>query len=248
MRRCFRMRIKLDLEPEESFPFYAVGKHTVQAMIYTHLNGTDYSYLHDRKGFKFFTFSDIYPSGPFEPGKRKSLIISSPDEGLIETLYEKLLPDEKLYLGRHALRIVSLKKFRLKPRKAFITGSPVVLSAPGDGRFFTFHHHNSLAYFVERLTELAVRKYEAFTGESFELDGPLFTRMIPRVRRKGWLDIYVRVNIRGRYFDVPGTTWEYLEAPLNESNRDFYAFTMDAGIGELNSLGFGFLNPLRKKP
>ncbi|KUH33945.1 CRISPR-associated protein Cas6 [Thermococcus celericrescens] len=239
------MRIKLDLEPDESFPFYAVGKHAVQAMIYTHLSGTEYESLHDRRGFKFFTFSDIFPSGRFQPGERKSLIISSPDGGFIETLYERLLPNEKIYLGRHALNVVSIKKFSLRPGKAFITGSPVVLSAPGRGRFFTFHHHRSLPYFIEKLTENAIKKYEAFTGESLTLDSPIFTAMVPRLRKKGWFDIYVRVNIRGRYFDVPGTTWEYLEAPINLDNREFYSFLMDAGIGELNSLGFGFINPLR---
>ena len=240
------MRIKLDLESEESFPEWAFGKHAVQAMIYSHLDSTEYRKLHDSKAFKFFTFSDLYPSGHFRPGVRKSLIISSPDESFIETLYEKLLPDERLYLGNHSLRVISIKKFRLRPRKAFITGSPIVVGArPGMGRFFIFHHDGSLDYFIRSITENAVKKYSSFTGEYFQLDGPLFTRMVPRVRKGGWVDVYVRVNIRGRYFDVPGSTWKLLEAKITPDNRDFYAFIMDSGVGVLNSLGFGFINPIR---
>jgi len=68
--------------------------------------------------------------------------------------------------------------------------------------------------------------------------------MVPRLRKKGWFDVYVRVNIRGRYFDVPGTNWEYLEIPRNGERR-LYSFLLDAGIGMLNSLGFGFVNPVR---
>ncbi|WP_010478222.1 CRISPR-associated endoribonuclease Cas6 [Thermococcus zilligii] len=240
------MRIKLDLRSEESFPEWAFGKHAIQAMIYTHLDSTEYGKLHDSRGFKFFTFSDLYPSGHFRPGTVKSLIISSPDEGFIETLYEKLLPDERLYFGEHSLEVVSIKKFRLRPGRAFITGSPVVVAArPGAGRFFTFHHDGSLDYFISAITRNAVEKYSSFTGEYFGLDGPLFTRMVPRVRKDGWVDVYVRVNIRGRYFDVPGSTWKLLEAEVTPDNRDFYAFIMDAGVGILNSLGFGFINPIR---
>jgi CRISPR-associated endoribonuclease Cas6 len=240
------MRIKLELNSDERFPEWSIGKHAIQAMIYTHLNGTPYEDLPRRKGFKFFCFSDLFPSGPFGPEK-KTLLISSPDDAFIETLYEKLLPNERLYLGKHALNVLSIRKFRLKPKRAFITGSPVVLRDPDNGRFFTFHHHGSLNHFVERITENAVAKYRAFTGEDFRLEGPLFTKLVPRIRKKGWMDVYVRVNIRGRRFDVPGTTWEHLEAPVNESNREFYSFVMDAGIGELNSLGFGFLNPKKEE-
>ncbi|WP_099211666.1 CRISPR-associated endoribonuclease Cas6 [Thermococcus henrietii] len=241
------MRLLLELESDEEFPDWAFGKHAFQAMIYTHLTGTPYERVHDGRGFKFFCFSDVFPSGPYKPGVVKRLIVSSPDDSFIEVLYERLFPNERIYLGKHSLNLRSLKKLKLRPRRAFITGSPIVLNAPeGKGRFFTFHHFNSLAYFVDRLTENAVAKYSAFIGEPFQLDGPLFTRMVPRIRRKGWFDVYVRVNIRGRYFDVPGTNWEYLEVPRN-GDRDFYTFLMDAGLGVLNSLGFGFINPVNDK-
>ncbi|WP_099211664.1 CRISPR-associated endoribonuclease Cas6 [Thermococcus henrietii] len=241
------MRLLLTLRPERNFPRWAVGKHSIQSMIYYHLRGTEYEDINDRPGFKFFCFSDLFPGGDFRREKPKNLLISSPDEAFIETLYERLSGVEKVVLGRYTLTVEKLKKFRLKPRSTFATGSPVVVRAPeGAGRYFTFHEHGDVEYFRERLKENALSKYRAFTGEDFELEGPLFRKMVPKVRRNGWIDVYVRVSVRGKHFDVPGSNWERLEVDLNDNNRDFYAFLMDAGLGVLNSLGFGFLNPLRE--
>ncbi len=115
-----------------------------------------------------------------------------------------------------------------------------------NGGYFTFIHHADLNYFINRLTENAVRKYSAFTGEDFELDGSLFTYMIPRVRKNGMIDVFVEMKIHGKSFQVAGSTWKLLEAPVNGDNRDFYAFIMDAGIGELNPHGFGLINPIQR--
>jgi len=240
------MRLLLTLVPEENFPSWAVGKHAVQSMLYYHLTGTPYEDLPRRPGFKFFCFSDLFPGGDFRKGEPKNLIVSSPDEAFIEALYERLSSAEKVILGRHALWVERVKTLRLRPREAFTTGSPVVVEAPpGRGKFFTFHEHGDLNYFIEKLEENALAKYEAFTGGKFELGGPIFKKMIPKVRKNGRIDVYVRINVGGRHFDVPGSNWERLEVELNDGNRDFYAFLMDAGIGILNSLGFGFLNPLK---
>ncbi len=239
------MRIKVDFVAEDGIPYGGTRKHDVQAFIYSLLMGTEYDRLHDGRGFKFFTFSNFFPGIDVRPGDRKSFVISSPDEGFIETLYEKLLPVERFYIGGKPLRIEAVKKFRLRPTGRFITGSPVVVRSITGRGFFTFHHENSLDHFIRAITENAVAKYTAFTGEPFQLDGPIFERMVPYVRKKGWIDVYVRVNIRGRYFDVPGSNWKLLQARITPDNRDFYAFLMDAGLGILNSLGFGFINPIK---
>ncbi len=238
------MRIKIDFVAEGDIPQGGNRKHEIQAFIYSLLMGTEYDSLHDSKRFKFFTFSSFFPGVDVKEGDRKSLVISSPNEGFIETLYEKLLPVERFYIGGKPLRIEGVKKFKLRPTGGFITGSPVVVRSMTGRGFFTFHHENSLDHFIRSITENALVRYSAFTGEAFQLNGPIFQRMVPYVRKKGWIDVYVRVNIRGRYFDVPGSNWKLLEARITPDNRDFYAFLMDAGMGILNSLGFGFLNPV----
>ena len=240
------MRLMLTFRPQEEFPKSEINRHMVRAMIYSLLIGTPYEEVHDRRTFKFFCFSDIFPVGDFSPEEEKHLIISSPDEAFIETLHDRILNVNGLHLRTHMLDVVSVKVFRLRPGKTFITGSPVVVRTL-EGGYFTFLHRGDFEYFLRRLTLNAVHKYEAFTGERFELDGPLFTRMVPRVRKNGFVDIFERVRIKDRTFTIAGSAWKLLEVPLNESNREFYSFIMEAGIGELNSMGYGFLNPLKRQ-
>jgi len=241
------MRLLLTFRPTEDAPAESVNKHTVQGLIYAHLKDTEYWRRHDEARFKFFTFSDVFPPGDFRAGEEKSLLVSSPDDSFIEVLHERLGERDYFYLGRFKAELAGLKKFSLRPTGRFVTGSPVVVRSMNAERrgFFSFYHERSLEYFVTRLTENALKKYRVFTGEEFELDGPLFDRMVPRIRRNGRVDVYVRVRMHGASFLIPGSTWKLLEKRITPSNRDFYAFVMDAGIGELNSLGFGFLNPLR---
>lgn len=51
---------------------------------------------------------------------------------------------------------------------------------------------------------------------------------------------------KGREFLVVGTTWKLLEKiKIRKEERKFYKFIMDCGLGEKNSLGFGFINPIK---
>jgi CRISPR-associated endoribonuclease Cas6 len=242
------MRLLLTFRPLEDAPADSVNKHTIQGLIYSHLWGTDYWRRHDEARFKFFTFSDIFPPGNFRAGGEKSLLISSPDGNFIDVLYERFSQRDCFYLGKLKVELLGVKKFSLRPTGRFVTGSPVVVRSMDTERrgFFSFYHERDTRYFVNRLKENALKKYLIFTGEEFRLDGPLFDRMVPRIRPNGRIDIYVRVKMHGANFLIPGSTWRLLEKRLTPKNRKFYAFLMDSGIGELNSLGFGFLNPLKK--
>ncbi|AIU70785.1 CRISPR-associated protein Cas6 [Thermococcus eurythermalis] len=239
------MRLMLTFRPTGDAPRDSVTKHTVQGLIYSHLWGTEYWKRHDEARFKFFTFSDIFPPGDFRAGEEKSVLISSPDGNFIEVLHDRLSGKESLYLGGLKVELVRIKKFSLRPRGNFVTGSPVVVRSmnPDVRGFFTFYHEKSPDYFISRITENALKKYRVFTGEEFELDGPIFDRMVPRVRKNGRVDVYTRVRMHGASFLIPGSAWRLLQKRITPDNRDFYAFLMDAGLGELNSLGFGFLTP-----
>lgn len=70
--------------------------------------------------------------------------------------------------------------------------------------------------------------------------------MIPKLRKNGKLDVYVKVVKQGVLFPVIGSNWELLEKErIKSEERRFYRFIMETGLGEKNSLGFGFLNPIR---
>jgi len=243
-----RMRLMITFRPLEDAPETGVTKHTIQGLIYSHLWGTEYWERHDEARFKFFCFSDLFPPGDFRGGVDKNLLISSPDGEFVKILRERLEEKERLYLGTIPVELVRVKAFSLRPTGKFITGSPVVVRLMNgkERKFFSFQHGGSIGYFVKRITENALIKYEAFTGERFELDGPIFDKMVPRVRKGEQVDVYVGMRMHGTSFIIPGSTWRLLEKRITPRNRRFYTFLMDAGIGELNSLGFGFINPVKE--
>lgn len=55
----------------------------------------------------------------------------------------------------------------------------------------------------------------------------------------------MKVVKNGVPFPVIGSNWELLEKErIKPEERKFYRFLMDVGLGEKNSLGFGFVNPI----
>ena len=52
----------------------------VQGFIYNLLKGSKFDYIHDKQGYKFFCFSNIFPvTKTIQKNDLRKLIISSPD-------------------------------------------------------------------------------------------------------------------------------------------------------------------------
>ncbi len=236
------MRLRVSLRPADGHG--RPNKHAVQGFIYNMLRGTGYGSRHDEPRFKFFTFSDLF----FDSKRRLTFIISSPDGRFIDALYSSMREHPRVFMGKEELEVVELKAFKLSPRRAFQTGSPIVIYKNAQrGEYFKLHEHRDLRFFLDRLKENAEKKYNAFYGDSLHLEGPIFDKVLPKVRRNGKLDVYVKVVKEGRPFPVIGSNWEILwKDRLEPHECKFYRFIMDAGLGEKNSLGFGFLNPIRR--
>jgi len=54
-------------------------------------------------------------------------------------------------------------------------------------------------------------------------------------------------RIKGKDVIRIGTLWKKLNVlrSLDREEKKFYYFIMESGLGILNSLGFGFVNPLK---
>ena len=52
----------------------------------------------------------------------------------------------------------------------------------------------------------------------------------------------IRLQKNNNKFIIIGSLWKNMEFNLNRNNKKFYNFLFDNGLGEKNSLGFGFLN------
>ncbi len=235
------MRLKLDIISEEDFSYQDINKHMIQGMIYSYLWDTEYEKMHEEKKFKFFSFSDIFPPTDFKKGEEKNLIISSPNKKFIEVLYQKMKDENYIYFGNKGFMIKKISKFNLPLRRKFITGSPIVLYQDNrENLYFSFERNPDLSFFLERLKNNALKKYNAFYGETMVLEETIFDKII------FGREVVVPLKKGKNKFLIIGTTWKRLEKfKYNRDERKLYRFIMDCGLGEKNSLGFGFLNPVR---
>ncbi len=230
------MRIMLKFTTKENFQYDSINKYTLQGFIYSLLKDTSFSEYHNLNGFKYFSFSNIFPVSDFKAGESKNIIISSPKINFIKIIEKTLQNKEHFYLGKYRMKINSIKVFKPKLSRRFITSTPIVLFENNqDNRYYSLKNNGDFSFFLERVKENALKKYNAYYGENYFFDGNIFDRF------EYDREVAVRVKKADKIFIIIGTLWKNLEK-FNMDNKKFYRFLMDVGAGEKNSLGFGFLN------
>lgn len=87
--------------------------------------------------------------------------------------------------------------------------------------------------FTRQLEENLRAKYAEFSGKEI-IDEPLIRKLTFRKQ------ISTRIYLHDKEQTVIGSLWEF--SFDNELNTDILQFGLDCGLGERNSLGFGFMN------
>lgn len=235
------MRLLLTFVPLNDYPFDRIYKHTLQGFLYSFLKQTSFADYHDRATFKFFCFSDIFPIGDFNEGVRKNLLVSSPNRDLISAIKRSVSRGSTYNLSGLKIRIIRVKPVSLRLKNRFTTGSPIVLYKDNKRNlYYSFQRDKDLSFFLERLKENALKKYNAFYREDYILNENIFDRLVFRK------DVAVKNVKDDREFIIIGSAWRLLEKfHIPREDRKFYEFIMDCGLGEKNSFGFGFVNPLK---
>lgn len=230
------MRVLIKFRPEENFDYDSINKHTIQGFIYHLLQKSPYENYHNIKGFKYFNFSNIFPVSPFKPDETKNLLISSPKMGFIRTIEDALHGKEHFYLGKHRNSLRGVRVFNPHLKGRFITSTPIVIYEENrKNHYYSLKNTNDFAFFLERLKDNALKKYNAYHNLDYYFDGNLFDRF------EFDREVAIRVKKTDKMFLVIGTLWKNLEK-FNMDDKRFYKFIMDCGLGEKNSLGFGMLN------
>lgn len=232
------MRILLKFRAEDNIVYDYINKHTLQGLIYFLLNKTPFENYHNLKGFKYFCFSNIFPVSNLKNGESKSIIISSPKRGFINILSKELKNKDYFYLGKYKMKIEQIKVFQPKFNSRVISSTPIVLFENNiNNHYYSLKNSNNFSFFLERVKDNALKKYNSYYGEDYHFEGNIFDRF--EYNR----EVAVRVRKGDKMFIIIGTLWKNLEK-FNKDNKKFYNFIVDCGLGEKNSLGFGMVNPM----
>ncbi len=196
--------------------------------------------MHDYKYFKYFNFSNIFPITDFKIGEEKELIVSSPSNAFIKILKERLEEIGEIKIKNYRFEINKLKTFKLNISKKYIASTPIVLYKDNKkGIFFSIKKGDPIEFFIERITDNLRKKYELFFNKKMEMDEPLFDLI--KIKKS----VTIHLKKRGKEFIFIGTIAEFYLEYFRKRKSGIYRFMMETGLGEKNSLGFGFINPIR---
>lgn len=223
----------------------------MQGFIYSLLRNTKFDHLHDKQGFKFFCFSNIYKA---KGSNYHNLIISSPDPDFItqvEYQLNKIIENQIPIEIGGLFELIKVTKVPVKnlefPLKV-ITQSPIIIrisiekyhgkvtdTAPYKEVFWRKDHPVDL--FIESLEANMKKKFAEFTG--VYIDGRIFERYVFKKQ------VSTRIELANSKYPIVGSLWEIgFSADIHPHIQ---TFALDCGLGERNSLGFGFVNPIITK-
>jgi len=258
------MRLLLKLRVAKDQVYDLKYHHKLQGFIYGLLDGTPYVKLHDKRGYKFFCFSNIFPpkgakkepSEGMKKGELRQMLISSPEVGLVNILNEKLeqmgVERSPVNIGEMSFAVESVKPLEPMIGRScrLVTGTPIVLripkekfekygiSPPKDYDYVYWRKEWPFEPFVKQLEENLFKKYNEFYGKGVE-EFPVFEQFEFKKA------VCNHVVLGGKEVKVLGSIWEFSFGYLDGKKRELLQFGLDAGFGEENSLGFGFMNAAR---
>lgn len=230
----------------------------LQGLVYSLLRGSAYD-NHNNHGYKFFTFSNVFPFSEIRKNDQRNLIIASPNEDFISYFKEQLEYLQDIRIGQMKFKVDYCNKLDIKlpdyDTFNLITGTPIItrihryryeeagaleLVDGYDSIYWRSNHPVEL--FINQLEDNLVKKYDEYhhrLEEDYEPQerSPVFysCKFLKQIATK------VSTGTDLQKATVIGTNWQFLFNGASELAR----FALDTGLGELNSLGFGFMNVKR---
>lgn len=244
------MRLLLILESLVDSAYDLKYYHKLQGFVYNQLKDTPYCSVHNKKGAKYFCFSNIFPIGDMRCGDTRKLLISSPDPVLIKTLQKKIEAVEKVNIGDMSFRLKESKivNSRILSKSKIRCSTPIVLRIPQNkyAKYGITEEKQDeywkpkypLECFVKQLEENMIKKYNEFHGTKMD-EFAIFEKfrfVKPSVN-------HVVIDNKERI--LVGSIWEFDFSILDQRKKELLQFALDCGFGERNTYGFGFVNVMK---
>jgi CRISPR-associated endoribonuclease Cas6 len=255
VRILTRLRARADAAYDNAY------HHKLRGRIWQALADTDFDAVHDENRPKPFTYSNPFPPGEMREGDERTLLVASPEEELLAQVAADLQEDRELNVGEMPFRVDSISALSPdvgEPGTAgtIETGTGVLVRIP-PWRFEEYgidsEHDEAEFWRPEHTTEPfrtqveanLDRKHELFCPEYLpgpsEVGGELFdgyellkTFAIPVTPTQGVEETWVL------------SKWRFDYTVRDDHHRRHLNLALDVGIGERNSLGFGFVNITEK--
>jgi CRISPR-associated endoribonuclease Cas6 len=227
--------------------------HSVQGLIYSLLVNTSFDGLHNKRGFKFFSYSNIF-SNRYQ-NNLYNLIIASPSDEFIEQILYQLhkirdyqIPVE-IGLRFELQEALIIKNKDLSFPLQIISGSPILIRIPPD-KFkaksdypksyspIYWRSSHPIQLFIDAVESNLNKKLYDFAQS--RNNSRLFTSFTFKKQ------VSTKIHVNGSMVPVIGSLWQL--GFSEEIDKKTQLFALDCGLGERNSLGFGFMNIISRNP
>lgn len=255
MRILVRLRARADAAYDDAY------HHKLRGRLWGALEGTDYDEVHDEQRPKPFTYSNPFPPGDMKEGDERTLLVASPDEELLAHVAADLQDEPELNIGEmpfHVDDVSALSPDVGEPGTSgtIDTGTGVLVRIP-PWRFEEYgidtEHEEAEFWKPEHTLEPFRNQIEANLDQKHDLFCPDY-RPGPSDVDDGLFESYELIKT----FAIPVTPttgiqetwvlskWRFDYTVRDDHHRRHLNLALDVGIGERNSLGFGFLNILEQ--
>jgi len=236
--------------------------HKLRGRLWEALKDSEYDDLHDENQPKPFTYSNPFPPGEMREGDERSLLVASTDESLLAHIAEDLTHNRELNVGEmpfHVDEVTPLSPDVGEPGTGgtLETGTGVLVRIPpwrfdeydidvdhDEAEFWRPEH--TMEPFRNQIENNLDKKHDLFCPDYLpgpsETDGDLFdgadlikTFSIPVTVTQGRRETWVL------------SKWRFDYTVRDDHHRRHLNLALDTGIGERNSLGFGFVNITEKE-
>jgi CRISPR-associated endoribonuclease Cas6 len=237
----------VEMTARRDYEYDNAYNRALQSRIYNSLDGTEYAGLHENDDIKLFSYSPPIPPRDAEEGDTRRLIVAGQDDNLVTTIITNLCQEPELNLREmpfHVNRAFSID-VPLGNRGALTTGSPIIIrfddqtaaeygiDAQHEKPYWEAEHGTNL--FFDHLNKNIQQKYRIAYGEE-PPEPPYFT---------GYS--FDREVVKPLYYDANpvtyvGNEWTFEYEIESGDHRKLLNLALNTGLGELNGLGFGFMN------
>lgn len=219
----------------------------LQGVLYDILKRSGYDFVHREMPYKFVVFSNIFPPNDMKEGDEKTWIVASPNEHLIKSFSETVSSMSSIRVGDQKYRVNYTTEFEITPDEEgrMITGTPIVVRIPEtrsekygiDSKYDDIYwrlEHPKEAFIEEIETNLKTKYEEYYDREAPER--PYFTNYEPRD------EVAVPLKYEDDEVQVIATTWSLSYECRTRPMYRIIKLAYSAGVGEMNTTGFGFMN------
>lgn len=185
--------------------------------------------FHNSREFKYYTFNALYPieeDKVYKAGNLYTFRLRTLNEELTKYLMKELINQYT-----DTIKVLTIDKHYIKQRRIESVSTVTPIIAKFD--FGYWKGNTSISTLEERIRNNIIKKYNAFFNVKIDEDFELFTM----------IDLKNKKPIACKYKDISllGDKIEFVVAD-NKQAQDLIHFAIGAGLGELNSRGFGFIN------